>query len=65
LPLAISFNIMSKKGKVLVAMSGGIDSTITALILHDEGYELVGITMQTWDFFPAESGKPTRRATKK
>jgi len=35
-------------------MSGGIDSTITALMLHDEGYEVVGITMKTWDY--AHSG---------
>ncbi|MBK7763146.1 MAG: tRNA 2-thiouridine(34) synthase MnmA [Bacteroidetes bacterium] len=41
---------MSKKGKVLVAMSGGIDSTIAALMLHDEGYEVIGITMKTWDY---------------
>jgi tRNA-specific 2-thiouridylase len=41
---------MSKKGKVLMAMSGGIDSTVAALMLHDEGYEVVGITMKTWDY---------------
>lgn len=41
---------MSKKGKVLVAMSGGIDSTMTALLLHEEGYEVIGITMKTWDY---------------
>ena len=35
---------MSRNGKVLVAMSGGIDSTITSLMLHDQGYEVVGIT---------------------
>lgn len=45
---------MSRKGKVLVAMSGGIDSTVTALMLHHEGYEVVGITMKTWDY--ASSG---------
>ena len=28
---------MSQKGKVLVAMSGGIDSTVTALMLNDQG----------------------------
>lgn len=45
---------MNKKGKVLVAMSGGIDSTVVALMLHHEGYEVVGITMKTWDY--AQSG---------
>jgi len=46
-------NIMSKKGKVLMAMSGGIDSTVAALMLHKEGYEVVGITMKTWDYATA------------
>jgi tRNA-uridine 2-sulfurtransferase len=49
---------MSKKGKVLVAMSGGIDSTVTALMLHHEGYEVVGITMKTWDY--ASSGSSSK-----
>ena len=31
-------------------MSGGIDSTIASLMLHDEGYEVIGITMKTWDY---------------
>jgi tRNA-specific 2-thiouridylase len=48
---------MSSKGKVLVAMSGGIDSTVTALMLHDEGYEVVGITMKTWDYASAGPSK--------
>lgn len=41
---------MSKLGRVLVAMSGGIDSTVTAMMLHEQGYEVVGITMKTWDY---------------
>jgi tRNA-specific 2-thiouridylase len=48
---------MSRKGKVLVAMSGGIDSTVTALMLHNEGYEVVGITMKTWDYASAGTSK--------
>lgn len=51
---------MSRKGKVLVAMSGGIDSTVTALMLHNEGYEVIGITMKTWDYASSgSSGKET------
>ncbi len=46
--------VMSKHGKALVAMSGGIDSTMTAVLLHEEGWEVVGITMKTWDY--ASSG---------
>lgn len=45
---------MSKHGRVLVAMSGGIDSTVAAMMLHEQGYEVIGITMKTWDY--ANSG---------
>ena len=47
------------KGKVLVAMSGGIDSTVAALMLHNAGYEVVGITMKTWDYASSGGGKET------
>jgi tRNA-specific 2-thiouridylase len=45
---------MSTKGRVLVAMSGGIDSSVAAVMLHEQGYEVVGMTMKTWDY--ASSG---------
>lgn len=48
---------MSKKGRVLVAMSGGIDSTVAAMMMHEEGYEVVGITMKTWDYASAGGSK--------
>ena len=41
---------MSKGEKVLVAMSGGLDSSVTAMLLHEQGYEVIGITMKTWDY---------------
>jgi tRNA-specific 2-thiouridylase len=49
-----SADYMSKHGRVLVAMSGGIDSSVAAVMLHDEGYEVIGMTMKTWDY--ASSG---------
>ena len=48
---------MSKHGRVLVAMSGGIDSTVTAMLMHNEGYEVVGITMKTWDYATSGGSK--------
>ncbi len=45
------------KGKVLVAMSGGIDSSIAAMLLHEQGYEVIGITMKTWDYASAGGSK--------
>ena len=38
-----------ERKKVLVGMSGGIDSSAVCLKLLDEGYEVVGVTMRVWD----------------
>ena len=48
---------MSKKGRVLVAMSGGIDSSIAAIMLHEQGYEVIGMTMKTWDYSTSGGNK--------
>ncbi len=45
------------RGKVLVAMSGGIDSTVSAIMLHNEGYEVIGVTMKTWDYATSGGSK--------
>lgn len=35
--------------RVVVAMSGGVDSSVTAALLHEIGYEVIGITLQLYD----------------
>ena len=46
---------MSKR--VLIGMSGGIDSTVAAILLLEQGYELVGATFRTFDPKPVACGQ--------
>jgi tRNA-uridine 2-sulfurtransferase len=35
--------------KIMVAMSGGVDSSLAAALLHEQGHEVVGVTLHLWD----------------
>lgn len=43
--------------RVIVAMSGGVDSSVTAALLHEEGYDVVGVTLQLYDYGKAVERK--------
>ena len=41
--------MLDKEKRVLVGMSGGIDSSASCIMLQEKGFEVVGVTMRTWD----------------
>lgn len=46
---------MTRHQRILVGMSGGIDSTATCLMLQEQGYEVIGLTLWVWGDEPADA----------
>ncbi len=59
---SLGINKPVEKTRVVVAMSGGVDSSVVAAMLKHEGYEVIGITLQLYDYnqAPSASAKPSK-----
>ena len=57
--------LKSKKPRVLVAMSGGVDSSVAALLLKKQGYEVIGAFMKNWSDTKNDLGECTWKDDRK
>ena len=56
---SLGINKSKKDTKVVVAMSGGVDSSVVAALMKEEGYNVTGITLKLYD--DAKSSKDSRQ----
>ena len=46
---------MKDSNKIVIAMSGGVDSSVAASIIKEKGYQAVGISLQLWNYSESDN----------
>ncbi|PRZ00387.1 tRNA-specific 2-thiouridylase [Marinilabilia salmonicolor] len=53
---------MQVNNRILLGMSGGLDSTMSALLLKQQGYQVIGLTLKTWHLHPGKYEQELQKA---